>query len=248
MRIKLSTGNKTVILILLILVLDQTIKILVKTNMTIGESITIFSNWFFIRFIENPGMAFGIDIPGRLGKPLLTVFRIIAVTAIGWYLYKLILNQAKAGLIFFIAMIFAGAMGNIIDCTVYGLIFNESTYFDVASIFPGNGGYAPLLHGRVVDMFYFPVINGTYPNWFPWVGGQELIFFRPIFNIADSSISIGILAILIFQKRYFNENSPVLIANKDKEEMTESKASDNLTEPQAEPEPPEGSPDTNDQK
>jgi signal peptidase II len=202
---KIPIGTKALLLIVLILVIDQTIKILVKTHMAIGESISIFDNWFYIKFIENPGMAFGIDIPGRYGKPLLTIFRIIAVGGIGWYMHLMIKKGAKPGLIYFMALIFAGAMGNIIDCTFYGLIFNESTYFQVASLFPLGGGYAPLLHGQVVDMFYFPLINGTYPNWIPWLRGQEFEFFRPIFNVADSSISVGIVAILLFQKRYFSE-------------------------------------------
>lgn len=207
---KLSIGKKAVLLIIVILIMDQFVKILVKTNMTIGESITVFNSWFYLKFIENPGMAFGIDIPGRFGKPLLTLFRIIAVSAIGWYMNLMIVKKAKPGLILFIALIFAGAMGNIIDCTFYGLIFNESTYFDVAAIFPDGGGYAPLLQGRVVDIFYFPIINGTYPQWFPWLHGQEFVFFRPIFNLADASISVGIFAILIFQKRYFSDHSPLL--------------------------------------
>ncbi|MBN2482067.1 MAG: lipoprotein signal peptidase [Bacteroidales bacterium] len=216
---KLSIGIRTVLLIAFILAADQILKILVKTNMTIGESITVFNNWFYIRFIENPGMAFGIDIPGKYGKPLLTVFRIIAVSAIGWYMNHMIVKKAKPGLIFFMALIFAGAMGNIIDCTFYGLIFNESTYFDVAVMFPEGGGYAPLLQGKVVDMFYFPVISGAYPAWFPWLGGQEFVFFRPIFNIADSSITIGIFAILIFQKRYFTEHAPVITEETDRQDL-----------------------------
>ncbi len=152
--------------------------------MTIGEGFTVFGNWFFIKFIENPGMAFGLDIPGKLGKPILTIFRIIAVIAIGWYLRELVIKQAKTGLVLCVALIFAGAMGNIIDSVFYGVLFNESTYFTVAQMFPANGGYGPLLHGRVVDMLYFPIIRGTYPNWFPVWHGQEFIFFRPIFNIA----------------------------------------------------------------
>ncbi len=206
---KLSIGKKAVLLIVVILIMDQVVKILVKTNMTIGESITVFNSWFYIKFIENPGMAFGIDIPGRFGKPLLTIFRIIAVSAIGWYLNLMIVKKAKPGLILFIALIFAGAMGNIIDCTFYGLIFNESTYFNTATMFPDGGGYAHFLQGRVVDMFYFPIINGTYPQWFPWLHGQEFVFFRPIFNLADASISVGIFAILIFQKRYFSDHMPL---------------------------------------
>lgn len=202
---KLSTGVKSIIIILAVLMVDQVSKILIKTNMTIGESIYVF-DWFQIKFIENPGMAFGLDIPGRFGKPLLTIFRIIAVAGIGWYMYLMLQRQARPGLLYFMALIFAGAMGNILDCTFYGRIFNESSYYSIATLFPPEGGYAPLLHGWVVDMFYFPLMQGVYPEWMPWVGGQDFIFFRPIFNVADASITTGILAILIFQKRYFPEH------------------------------------------
>jgi signal peptidase II len=171
--------------------------------MAIGESISVLGNWFQIRFIENPGMAFGMDIPGKWGKPLLTIFRIIAVMVIGWYMFQLVKKKVRTGLVICVALIFAGAMGNIIDSVFYGVIFNESTYFSVATLFPGEGGYATLLHGRVVDMLYFPILNGHYPQWFPWRAGEEFIFFRPIFNLADTSISTGILSILVFQKRFF---------------------------------------------
>jgi signal peptidase II len=206
---RISNGVKAVSVILLILLIDQIVKIQVKTTMTIGESITVSGNWFFIKFIENPGMAFGLDIPGKWGKPVLTVFRIIAVIAIGWYLRELVRKKVKTGLILCVALIFAGAMGNIIDSVFYGLIFNESTYFSIAQLLPKGGGYGSLLHGRVVDMLYFPIIKGTYPGWFPFNAGQDFIFFRPIFNIADSSISVGIMTILLFQKQFFSENRPI---------------------------------------
>jgi signal peptidase II len=205
---KISNGVKAISLILIVLFIDQLVKIEIKTTMTIGESITVFGNWFFIKFIENPGMAFGLDIPGKQGKPILTIFRIVAVIAIGWYLRELVLKGAKTGLVLCVALIFAGAMGNIIDSVLYGIMFNESTYFTVAQLFPKGGGYGHILHGRVVDMLYFPIIRGTYPNWFPVWHGQEFIFFRPIFNIADSSISVGIITILLFQKRYFHHEAP----------------------------------------
>ena len=200
---KISNYVKAISLIVLVLFIDQVIKIHIKTTMTIGESIPVFGKWFQIRFIENPGMAFGLDIPGRWGKPVLTIFRILAVIAIGWYLNQLIKKKAHTGLIMCVALILTGAAGNIIDSIFYGVIFNESTYFTVATLFPEGGGYAPLLHGKVVDMLYFPVIQGHFPSWFPGKAGEEFIFFRPIFNLADSSISIGILTILAFQKRFF---------------------------------------------
>jgi signal peptidase II len=202
---KVSNGVKAISLIVLILIVDQLIKFHIKTSMTLGQSIYVFGHWFQIRFIENPGMAFGIDIPGRWGKPVLTVFRIFAVIAIGWYLHQLIVKKLQTGLILCVAMILAGATGNIIDSVFYGLIFNESTYFGVATFLPEHGGYAPLLYGRVVDMLYFPIIHGHFPQWSPWRAGEEFVFFRPIFNMADSCITIGILTILVFQRRFFKE-------------------------------------------
>ena len=171
--------------------------------MTLGQFIPVIGNWFQIRFIENPGMAFGIDIPGKFGKLALSLFRILAVAGIGWYLRVLIKREAPHGLIISIAIILAGAIGNIIDSTFYGLIFSESNYNTVATLFPPGGGYAHLLHGQVVDMLYFPLIDSHYPNWIPFLGGKELLFFRPIFNIADSSITIGVASILIFQRKFF---------------------------------------------
>ena len=208
---KISNGLKAVLLIVFVLLADQVVKILVKTSMTIGESITVFPNWFFIKFIENPGMAFGYDIPGKWGKPLLTLFRIIAVGAIGWYLVDLLKRNAHTGLVLSVALIMAGAMGNIIDSLFYGLIFNDSTYFTVATLFPEGGGYASLLHGRVVDMLYFPVLRGTYPGWFPIHAGEPFIFFSPIFNIADSAITFGILVILVFQRKFFAERNDDIV-------------------------------------
>jgi signal peptidase II len=203
---KISNGVKAILLIVLVLLVDQIVKFQIKTSMTLGESIYVLGKWFQIRFIENPGMAFGLDIPGKWGKPVLTLFRIIAVGIIGWYLHQLVKKKVKTGLILCVALILAGATGNIIDSLFYGRIFNESTYFTVAKLFPEEGGYAPLLFGKVVDMLYFPLIQGHFPQWFPFRAGQEFIFFRPIFNLADSSITIGIFAILIFQRRFFHEH------------------------------------------
>jgi signal peptidase II len=206
---KLPTGLKALLLIFLVLLLDQLVKIQIKTSMTIGQSIYVFGNWFQIRFIENPGMAFGLDIPGKWGKPVLTIFRIIAVVAIGWYLKQLINRKAKTALILCVALIMAGASGNIIDSVFYGRIFSESTYFSVATLFPPEGGYAPVLYGKVVDMLYFPVIHGRIPQWFPFRAGEEFIFFRPIFNLADTTISVGIIMILLFQRKFFHGHEPV---------------------------------------
>lgn len=225
----MTIARKSIVVILLILIFDQVFKIWVKTNMTIGESIPVIGNWFIMKFVENPGMAFGIDIPGRFGKLSLSIFRLIAIFGIAWYLRTLILKKAHWGLVICLSLVLAGAIGNMIDSAFYGLIFNESTYFVPAKFMPEEGGYAPFLYGRVVDMLYFPVIEGTYPLWFPFVGGNEFIFFRPIFNISDSSITIGVVAILIFQKKFFadevdikNENSAGEIPTEGNNEINHS--------------------------
>ncbi len=186
-----------------VLIIDQFIKILVKTQMTLGQSIYVFGDWFIIHFTENEGMAFGMALPGQYGKLMLSFFRIIAVGFIGWYIYKLIENKASRGLIICVSLILAGAAGNIVDSAFYGMIFTESTIFKAAELVGESSGYAGFLHGKVVDMFYFPIINGNFPSWFPFWGGEEFVFFRPVFNIADASITIGVLAILVFQKRLF---------------------------------------------
>lgn len=202
---KMSLSSKAILIVILILIIDQVVKIYIKTHMALGSSIPVFDGWFLIRFIENPGMAFGIDIPSKFGKPALTLFRIIAACIIGWYLASLIKRKAPVGFVICISLILAGAIGNIIDSMFYGLIFSESNYFEAAKLFPQAGGYSSFLHGHVVDMLYFPLFEGNYPDWFPVWGGQKFIFFRPIFNIADSAISIGVMSIFIFQRKYLKE-------------------------------------------
>jgi len=197
----MSLARKSILIILLILVLDQTLKILVKTHMTLYQQIPFLGNWGTLHFVENNGMAFGLSLPGELGKILLTSFRIVAVVAIGVYLKRLISLKAHSGLIIALSMVMAGALGNIIDSVFYGLIFSASSPLEAATLFPEGGGYASLLHGKVVDMFYFPIIKGNYPEWFR--GGSSFIFFRPVFNIADSSISVAVVIILFNQKRFF---------------------------------------------
>jgi len=201
----MSLTKKSILLILAILLIDQVVKIIVKTNMTLYQDIHVFGNWFMIKFIENDGMAFGFDLPGNYGKLLLTLFRILALVGIAFYLRHLIKLKSPTGLIIAISMIFAGAMGNIIDSVFYANIFSISTPYAAATMFPAEGGYGTFMHGHVVDMLYFPILNGYYPDWVPWKGGDPFEFFRPIFNIADSSISIGVMSILIFQKRFFVE-------------------------------------------
>ena len=197
--------KKAALIILLVLIADQIFKIWVKTNMSIGQEFNILGSWFIIHFTENEGMAFGMRFGGDFGKLLLSIFRIVAIFAIGWYLFRIIKTNGKTGLILSLSLIFAGALGNIIDSAFYGMIFNESKFHEVAVMFPAEGGYNSFLHGKVVDMLYFPIIKGFYPSWFPFWGGDDFIFFRPVFNIADSSITTGVFILIFFQKRFFKK-------------------------------------------
>lgn len=193
-------GYLAAFIIIGVLVIDQIIKIWVKTTMFLHSSIHI-TDWFQIFFTENNGMAFGMELFGKL---FLTTFRIVAVILILWYLVDIIKQNLKTGYIVCIAMILAGACGNIIDCVFYGVIFNESTYSQIASFVPVGEGYGSWFQGRVVDMFYFPIIDTHWPSWLPIWGGQHFIFFSPIFNFADASISCGIIALLLFYHKYLN--------------------------------------------
>ena len=199
----ISKGKLILLLILTILAADQVLKFWIKTNMALGDEYRIVGNWFIIHFVENKGMAFGFEFGGEYGKLFLSLFRIIAVIAIGWYLTRMIKTGEPFGFLAGVALILSGALGNIIDSAFYGMIFDHS-YGQVAEFLPEGGGYSSFLHGNVVDMFYFPVITGTYPDWFPFWSGNEFIFFRPVFNIADSSITIGISIILIFYRHHFD--------------------------------------------
>lgn len=182
--------TKPLIVIFLVVLVDQLIKTWIKTNMYLGQEFKIIGNWFIIHFTENNGMAFGMEFGGEFGKLALSLFRILAVAGIGYGLFYLVKHKYHRGLIINVALIFAGALGNIIDSTFYGLIY----------------GYETLFHGRVVDMFYFPLVSGNFPSWFPIWGGEDFIFFRPVFNLADAAISVGVVLILIFQKNYFKED------------------------------------------
>lgn len=201
----MSRLTKSLLLVFSVLFVDQFVKVLVKTNMYLGQEFSVLGDWFLIHFVENNGMAFGIEFAGEYGKIFLSLFRIVAVIGIGWYLFKLIKKEeVPMGFIACIALILAGAIGNIIDSAVYGLIFNES-YGQVAQFLPAEGGYSSFLHGKVVDMLYFPLFSGRYPSWIPFVGGNDFLFFRPVFNIADSSITIGIFSILLFYRQLFSK-------------------------------------------
>ena len=197
-----SMTKKSIFLILIVLLLDQTLKIWIKTNMTLGQEYRIIGNWFIIHFTENNGMAFGMEFWGKSGKIFLTLFRILAVVGIGWYLKHLIREKAPKMLIFSISLIMAGALGNILDSVFYGVIFDES-FYKLATFLPQEGGYSTWLQGRVVDMLYFPILKGNYPDWFPFWANQPFIFFRPVFNLADSAITIGVSYILIFERAFF---------------------------------------------
>jgi len=184
-----------------------------------GERDSIFGNWFYLNFTENEGMAFGMKLGGSFGKLFLSLFRIVAVIIIGWWLYKVVKQNGNTALVVCISLIMAGAIGNIIDSMFYGLIFNDPDGIcanQVATLFPKGGGYAGFLHGKVVDMLYFPIIESRFPSWFPFYGGEEFVFFRPIFNIADSSITIGVFMLILFQRKLFkplgkiNPTSPEL--------------------------------------
>ncbi len=208
----MSTKSKVSLLIFMILLVDQAVKIIVKTNMHTGESIPVIGNWFILHFIENNGMAFGFEFAGNFGKLALSLFRVLAIGGLTWYIFHLIKKGAPTGFILALGLITAGAAGNIFDSAFYGLIFSESGYANpivngsgVAALFPHEGGYAGFLQGRVVDMFYFPVVTGSYPDWIPWKGGDPFIFFRPVFNVADSAITIGVAWILLFQRKYLKK-------------------------------------------
>ncbi len=188
-----------ILTVLLVLTVDQVLKIYIKTHFMIGDQKDITS-WFKLHFVENEGMAFGWKLGGSSGKLALSLFRIVAVSFIGYYIVKLIRSNESRGLIISMSMIFAGAIGNILDSIFYGKIFSASSPCDLAQLFPADGGYAGVLHGKVVDMLYFPLWEGFLPKW---LGGHYFSFFDPVFNIADSSISIGVFLILLFQRRFF---------------------------------------------
>ncbi len=194
------------ILVLLLLVLDQTTKILVKTNMSLGEHFSVFGDWFYIYFIENEGAAYGMKIFSKL---FLSIFRIVAIGGIIYYLGRLLRGGAPRGVLIAFAFILAGAVGNVLDSAFYGLIFSESTTSSVATLTSFGEGYTSFLHGNVVDMLYFPIIEiDKMPDWVPFIGGEPYTFFSPIFNIADSYLTCAVLYLIIFQRKFFSDKDP----------------------------------------
>lgn len=193
--------KKASLIIILILLIDQLTKLYIKTNFVLGEEIKVLE-WFSILFVENEGMAWGTKIPGQYGKLLLTLFRLVAIVGIGYWLWDSVRKHASRVLIVAISFIFAGAFGNIIDSVFYGMIFTDS-YGRVAEFMPEGGGYAGLFYGKVVDMLYFPLYDGPLPTWIPFWGGDHFTFFEPVFNFADTAISTGVVLLLLFNKKAF---------------------------------------------
>lgn len=208
----LKQSVKVAIIIILVLIIDQTLKIWIKTNMYLNEDSFLHWEWWTvswarIHFVENKGMAFGLELPSDYGKLALSIFRIAAVGFLFYYLRLLIKAKASFGLVACFGLILAGALGNIIDSAFYGVIFSSSPSFHTggaATMFPPEGGYDTFLHGRVVDMFYFPMLEGQFPDWFPIWGGEDFMFFRPVFNVADASITVGVVSLLLFHRSFFS--------------------------------------------
>ena len=193
----ITKGRLAILIVIAILLIDQAIKIWVKTSMSLHENIHVF-DWFYIAFIENNGMAFGMQLGSKI---ILSLFRVVAICVLGYYIWLQVRKGARTGYIVCLAMVLAGAAGNLIDCMFYGLIFNESSPYYVSYFVPWGTGYAPFLMGKVVDMFYFPLIETEWPLWMPFVGGDHFVFFSPVFNFADASISVSVVILLLFFRK-----------------------------------------------
>ena len=192
----ITKGRLATLIIVAILLIDQAIKIWVKTSMTLHESIRV-TDWFYITFIENMGMAFGMQLGSKI---VLSLFRVVAIGVLGYYIWQQVNKNARTGYIVCLSLVLAGAAGNLIDCMFYGMIFNESSPYYLSYFVDFGTGYAPFLMGKVVDMFYFPLIETDWPTWMPFVGGQHFVFFSPVFNFADASISVSVVLLLLFYR------------------------------------------------
>ena len=192
----ITKGRLATLIIVAILLIDQAIKIWVKTSMTLHESIRV-TDWFYITFIENMGMAFGMQLGSKI---VLSLFRVVAIGVLGYYIWQQVKRNARTGYLICLSMVLAGAAGNLIDCMFYGMMFNESSPYYLSYLVDFGTGYAPFLMGKVVDMFYFPLIETEWPTWMPFVGGQHFVFFSPVFNFADASISVSVVLLLLFYR------------------------------------------------
>ena len=210
----LTKGRMAVLIVLAVLLIDQVIKIWVKTSMTLHESIHV-TDWFYITFIENNGMAFGMQLGSKI---ILSLFRVIAISALGYYIWLEVKRRAKTGYIVCLSMVLAGAAGNLIDCMFYGLIFNASSPYYLSYFVSFGTGYAPFLMGKVVDMFYFPLIETEWPAWMPFVGGDHFVFFSPVFNFADSCISVSVVWLLLFYRQEIGKMSLGKVVEQPKEQ------------------------------
>ena len=210
----ITKGRLAILIVVAILLIDQAIKIWVKTSMSLHENIHV-TDWFYIAFIENNGMAFGMQLGSKI---ILSLFRVVAISALGYFIWLQVKKQARWGYIICLSMVLAGAIGNLIDCMFYGLMFNESSPYYVSYFVPFGSGYAPFLMGKVVDMFYFPLIETEWPMWMPFVGGQHFVFFSPVFNFADASISVSVVLLLLF---YRKEIAQISMSGKETETKTE---------------------------
>ena len=210
----LTKGRMAVLVVLAVLLIDQMIKIWVKTSMTLHESIHV-TDWFYITFIENNGMAFGMQLGSKI---VLSLFRVIAISALGYYIWLEVKRNAKTGYLVCLSLVLAGAAGNLIDCMFYGLVFNASSPYYLSYFVPFGTGYAPFLMGKVVDMFYFPLIETEWPTWMPFVGGDHFVFFSPVFNFADSCISVSVVWILLFYRQEISKMSFSRVIDKPKDQ------------------------------